>query len=271
MQGECSGSTEMGIAEDVGSAFERELSAEAQAAHHSPEGGQLKDDLSAAADDLLAPEVPPSYNGMTANGKSCSLSPESFPQPCDGLSHQQLNADLPGLAAPAAEAPAPAAQEEEPWQKAETAQRKPVSQQAPQKAGRFKPKKQGKDGPADPPSPLRELQAAAQDPQQSSQKMAERTPQVQPVNVAAEQLPATKGSAPQQPAEHDGLDSLQSSVSGAVYSRMQHERMQKHAKSMPTDQPHMAPQQTLLSGLRSASFSDEQVGITDWPSIDIDA
>ena len=254
----------------MGSAAKQEPVAEAQANQQVPKAGQvINGNMSAVVHDLLALEVPASYNSMTAGSKTPSLSPQPSLQPHIGVSHEQLNTNQPSAAARTAQAPTPPAQKEEPWQEMKTALRKPVNQQAPPKAGKSKLKKEGRDvadheGPADTPSPLREVQAAAQDSQQSSQMMAERAPQSQPVNVAAEQLPPTKGSAPQQPSEHEGLDSLKSSVSGAIFSRMQHERMQKHADSTPPGQPEMAPQQTPLSGLRSASFSDEQVRMPDW-------
>ena len=257
----------------MASTTKREQAAEAQAAQPLPKTGQVINGyMSAVADYLLTPEVPASYNDTTVSSKSAPLSPQPSLQSPSGVSHEQLDSDLPSAAAQTAEAPTPPAQMQEPWQEGGTAQRKPLSQQAPPKAGKLKAQKQGRgapaqEGPAVSPFALKEQQAASQEHQHSPLKMADRPPHAQPVNTAAEhvavQLPS-KGSAPQQSSEQQGPDSLQSSVSGAIFSSMQHEATQTHADSTTPDLSRMAPQQKPPTGLPSVTLSDEQVRMLGW-------
>ena len=202
----------------------------------------------------------------TANKRSPTRPQPSQKQP-NGVAHPEPQQfELPWLPAQAAQAAAPAAQEEEPWQEVRKPRRKPSSQQAvsPSKSNSRKAAKEGRGAPVQdtpalsPPRP-REAQTASQLPGQplrhSLQAIA--PPRAQPVHAAAEQLPgwltALSLSEPQQPLQHAALDPLQFPAS------MQHEALQASANGTSQHKAYMPFQKIPHTELQPRSSPHEQV------------
>ena len=203
-----------------------------------------------------APDSPPAQRASShssqaaASSRDSSLSPQPSPQLHTGVSHGQLERDLPSRAALAARAPAPAAQEEEPWQEVRWSRRKPASEQAGTKAGVQRAPKQGRgvpdqDTPALSASHWRDLQAATQQAEQEllTYDMPTVHHHAQSRHVAAEQLPPwlsalTYGQS-RQPSWDDGRGSPQSSQPQGTLSAVQHESVR--ATSSPSFPDEASP------------------------------
>ena len=143
----------------------------------------------------------------------------SLPCPCTMAGpHGQQEGDLPKPAAQAAQAAAPAAQDEGSWQ-VKTSRRRAASQQAASKASQSKAPGHGESAPDQQDSALltprlRDRQAAAQHAEQAcpNSEKAAVPPRAKPVPEAAEHLPqqlsGLGGSRPQQPSQQRSPDSV---------------------------------------------------------------
>ena len=254
-------------AESVHSASKEEQSAESQAAERSPETDQ--DRMVAAPVSPSTPREGSDSREVAASSRSSSLSSQPSMQQHNGMAMQQSELNPPVLAAPAAQASALAAQEEEPWQEVRTSRRRPVRQREPPKQSRSAP---DQEAPAQSESRRRSLQAAAQPAEQASESF-DRTvvpPHAQVGHGSAEQLPdwlaAISGRQPQRSPQQNGLDTPQPSRSDAYSFRSQPEDSQALPESIAPDEPSMAAQQMPGTGLQLGTFAPEQVrvhGCTD--------
>ena len=207
----------------MGSASKQELSAEAHAAVQLPKATIDTGYASAAFGSLSAQS-----SEIAASGRSSSLSPQPSLHPHNGVPQEQQEGFLPSSADQAAQAPAPAAQDEGPWQKVRAPRRKAGSQQAASEATVCKAPTQGRAAPDQeklPPSHPREVQAAAQRAEvalPNSEKAAVPS-DAWPASEAAEHL---AGSKPQQSSRHGYPDPVLHPEPQAHPSSGKHEPVQ---------------------------------------------
>ena len=214
------GSEKLEPSEGMGSASQQEPSAEAQDDEQPSEAAHLfSGSRFAALGSLQATGTPAIFSKEAASSSSSSVSPQTSLHLHDGAPLGQQEGGLPKMAAQAAQAGAPAAQDEGIWQEVRASRRKAASQQAALKDGACKAPGHGRSAPdqqelALSPSSLRELQAAAQHAEQGlprSEKAATSFT-AQPVPEAAEHLPqwlpGLAGSKPQQPSQHTSPDTV---------------------------------------------------------------
>ena len=185
-------------AENTGSASKQEGS-EAETAKQPPGASQTSaDPVPDVSDSLLGPTTPAQSSEPAATSTSPSLSPQPTLQLGTGMPQGQQEADLPGLASPAARAAEAAAREEEPgqepWQEVRASRRKPVSQGA-SSAGSREAQKQSRhscsqEDAAVSPLRLRAVKTAAQNAEQAPLKLekAAELPQPQAGHAASKQL-----------------------------------------------------------------------------------
>ncbi|CAL5223081.1 g5540 [Coccomyxa viridis] len=203
-EGDSKESKELGPTEDISNALQQERSAEAQAAAQLHEAGHVFNDAeSVAPESLPAPSTPAQSSEAAISSRSSSISPQPSWQLQAGMSHGELDPDLPGPAAPAAQAADRAAQEEEPWQEVKTFRRKPASQQAASKASMSNAPNQGRDvahwqSPAGPHSCPGDLQAAALQGEQLSMTFDKSiaAPGAESQPTAAKQIPGVVSASP---------------------------------------------------------------------------
>ncbi|CAL5223071.1 g5529 [Coccomyxa viridis] len=264
-EAEETGSMDPGPAEGISSKAKLEDSAETPTAEQTPEAGHMISDP--VCDDTnipLAPQEPARSSEATASSRSSSLSPQPSLQLHNGMSHGQLDPDLPGLGA-LAQAADSAAQEEQPWQEVRTSRRKPVSQEAASKVGSCKTPKQGRGSPIGraPTLASPECQTAMQESKEAllePEKAAKVHLHTQPQHVAAEQLPhwlpALAGNKPQKPSQHAGLAPPQSIRPQPLPSK--YETVQPGSSSSDPDEACMGFKDMPHPGFSSGTPSPEQ-------------
>ena len=148
MQVEATGSKELDLAEDMGSASKQEQPAEAEPAKQPATADQItSDSVHSVPESLPAQSAPARFSEVAASSNGFPRSPQPLPDQLSGTTHEQQELLPPAQTTAAAQAPAPAAQEEEPWQEVRTSRRKLVSQQAASKASTHKARKHGRGAP----------------------------------------------------------------------------------------------------------------------------
>lgn len=202
----------------MGSTSKEEQSAEAEAEEQPPDAIHLSGSRFAALESLPADGAPAESSEEAPSRSGSSLSPQPSLPLHDGRPHGQQEGDLPKPAAQAAQAAAPAAQDEGSWQ-VKTSRRRAASQQAASKASQSKAPGHGESAPDQQDSALltprlRDRQAAAQHAEQAcpNSEKAAVPPRAKPVPEAAEHLPqqlsGLGGSRPQQPSQQRSPDSV---------------------------------------------------------------
>ncbi len=195
--------------EGVVSASKQKPSAEAEDADQPPEAVRQTGGTSSTAPGSLSAHT--SEIAASSSLRSSSVSPPPSLHLHDELPQGQQNGILPSSAAQAAQAPAPAAQDEGPWQEVSKPRHRAGSEQGASKATVCKPPVQGRAAPDQeklPPPHCREVHAAAQHSGQAlprSEKAAVPS-RAQSASKAAEYL---AGSGPQQPSQHVHPDPVQ--------------------------------------------------------------
>ena len=202
------------LSEDTTSPSKEEASAEAEVDKQPPEADHFTGGSRfAALESLHADSAPAASSREAASGSSSSGSPQPSPQ----LQNGTQNGDLPrsaARAAQAAQAPAPAAQKEGPWQEVRASRRKATSPQAASKSSMRRAPKQG----------------SGTHGQTRCAQQADQPPDGQPAREAAEHLPQwLPGLAdykPQELSQHKVPDTTKHPRPQAHPPSMQHKPMQ---------------------------------------------
>ena len=150
---------------------------EEQAARQLPEASHtLSEAPSAAPESLSAPNTPAQSQEAAASRGGFSLSPQPSQQLQIGMPHEQQEQEGLKQTAPAAQASAPAAREENQWQQVRSSQRKVGSQRAARLPSACKAPKQSRRVPNQdsPPLLLPQLQKADQPHREAQQDLQER-------------------------------------------------------------------------------------------------
>lgn len=248
------GGKKLGVPNGMGKAAKHEDLAELEAAEQLIGACRgSSEHLSAASETLPAPRAPASSSEIAASSGSPSLSPQPPQHLHDNMSHRPHAHDVPSRAGPAAQAPAPAAQDDGTWQEVRGPRRRSVRQHDISHAIARRAPTQGRETPdqgtSAPSPPLPELQAAAQHAEQAppSIEQAAGSTRAEPVHVAAQDLPiqlsASVSSKPQEPLRPQSHDRVQSpQMQPTLASSMRRKPLQRSPYSNSQDAAHAAPQ-----------------------------
>ena len=260
------GGEEPALAESRADVSLQERSAETEGAQQPPEAVQSSIDPV-----LESPKETAHLSEVAASSTSPSLSPQPLQQLHEWASHEQLAQVVPSRAAPAAQAAAPAAQNDGTWQEVRGHRRRSVRQQGTSHDSARRAPQEGRGAPgegtsAPSPSRPREAQAAARRAElgpRASETALVPPPHAELVHATAENLPqwmpALTGSQPERPSQHEGLMSLQPPrPQPTLANSMSHRPLQASTDSTSQDGDHAAPQR-MLDPPEPEIFSHEHV------------